>query len=156
MKIYSANSEATVTLTTSIGLVATVGHFYRGEPVHIEHRIKVLKLRISERYDYFIGLSNLKAPSKIAVVDLNVGDEVVIKTDRGSYRVRITEVMPLGSKYFRYKFEPSIVDEGDSGSPVYYDNVIVGYVTHTNVFNSIAPMLDGLLEAAKKLGSTKS
>ena len=150
MKIYSANSVATVTFTTSTGLVATVGHFYRGEPLYLEGGIKVVKVVISEKYDYFIGYSQFKHPSVVAVAELGIGDKVVIRTDRRDIEVTITDVIPYG-KYKRYKFEPRVIEEGDSGSPVLIDEKIVGYVTHVNSFMSIEPILIEITNLAKKM-----
>lgn len=164
MKIVSANSEATVTLTTSVGIIATVAHFYRGEPLYIRgvgnNHIRVMKLRLSDKYDYFLGYTeHLKIPSKVAVVDLDRGDEVIVKTDRGSYTVKITDVIPIG-RYYRYKFTPRVADDGDSGSPVYLrtddGDVIVGYLTHVAAFTSIAPILDAITEEMKKFAKAKT
>ena len=154
MKIYSANNVATVTFTTSTGLVVTVGHFYRGEPLYLEGGIKVTKIVVSEKYDYFIGYSQFRYPSVVAVADLGIGDRVIIRTDRRDIEVVITNVIQYG-KYKRYMFEPRVIEEGDSGSPVMIDDKIIGYVTHVNSFMSIEPVLDAIVNIAKRMKKTE-
>ena len=150
MKIYSGNSHATLTLTTGGGFVATVGHFFRGEPLYLEGGIKVVKVELSTAYDYFIGFCEYKKPTNIGVVNLDVGDTVIIRTDNRDIAVKIVEALPFG-KYYRYKFTPRGISNGDSGSPVIYEDMVVGYVTHDNAFSSIAPILEALYKWARKL-----
>lgn len=156
MKIYSGNSYATLTLTTSSGLVATVGHFYRGEPIYLENGFKVMKVEISEKYDYFIGYTDFTKPSKVALIDLEVGDEVIIRTDKRDIRVTITDKF-LHGKIYVYKFYSGFIEEGDSGSPVIYgDDIIVGYVTHKNLFYSIRAIIEGIDKLMKRVAQKSS
>lgn len=150
MKIYSGNSFATVTLTTKGGFIASVGHFYMGEPLYLEGGIKVIKVELSTTYDYFIGFCDYKKPTNVGLINLDVGDTVVIRTDHGDIKAKITEVLPVGKSY-KYKFLPRAITKGDSGSPVIYEDLVVGYVTHENAFNSISVVLDSLQRLAKRL-----
>jgi len=155
VKIYSGNSYATVTLTTGGGFIASVGHFFRGEPLYLEGGIKVAKVELSKTYDYFIGFCEYKKPTKVGIVDLDVGDTVFIRTDNRDIEVKIVEVLPLG-KYYKYKFTPRAISKGDSGSPVIYDDMVVGYVTHEIAFNSIAPVLEAIYKWIKKLSKSSA
>jgi hypothetical protein len=156
MKIYSGNSYATLTLTTNVGLVATVGHFYRGEPIYLENGFKVMKVELSEKYDYFIGYTDFTKPSKVALMDLQVGDEVIIRTDKRDIRVTITDKFQHG-KTFVYKFFSGFIEEGDSGSPVIYGNdVIVGYVTYKNLFYSIYPVFEAMDKLMRRVAQKSS
>ena len=148
MKIYSGNSYATVTLTTQGGIIATVGHFYRGEPLYLEGGIKVGKIELSTAHDYFIGFCEYKKPSTVAIAQLNVGDTVIIRTDKRDIPAKIAEVIPE-RKYNRYKLTSKVTSRGDSGSPVIYEGHIVGYVTHENAFTSIAPILEAIQRIVK-------
>jgi len=151
MKIYSRNRSATVTLTTSQGIVATVGHFYRGDPVTLDNGYFVSTAVVSTTYDYYLGVTDFRHPTKVAIVDL-IGKTVEIHTDRGVYTARVERKIDDVT----YILDKHIAVDGDSGSPVMIDGIVVGYITHTNAIKSIKPVLRGILSLAKKLTPSTS
>lgn len=133
MKIYSKGREATVTFITSHGIVFTVGHFYRGNPVLIENKIPVKVLTISKNLDYLIGITPLRIGAKINLLAFDYNMPIIIKGNTEKYG-RIIE--PVDN--FRWLTSIPVV-EGESGSPVIdpETKAIIGYVTHGVISGSI-------------------
>lgn len=141
MKIYSKGNEATVTFITSQGVVFTVGHFYRGEPVLIENRIPVRTVTVAKRMDYYIGVAPIKMGATIAIEPLDYNMQIMIKGNTVKYGRLIR---PLNI-FFWLSDIP--VSKGESGAPVLdMEGKIIGYVTHGTIGGSIIrPFNDTLL-----------
>lgn len=125
MKIYSKGNEATITFVTQDGIVFTVGHFYRGEPVLIEKRIPVKTITIAKVMDYYIGISPLKIGSTINFSQLDYDMPIRVEGNTKKYgRV----LKPISERLWLTNVP---VVAGESGSPVLDENdAIIAYVTH--------------------------
>lgn len=126
MKIYSKGREATVTFVTSKGVVFTVGHFYRGNPVLIENKIPVKMITVARVMDYFIGVTPLRIGVNINLSMLDYNMPIIINGNTTKYG-RVKE--PVDT--FRWSTNIPVV-EGESGAPVIdqENNAIIAYVTH--------------------------
>lgn len=142
MKIYSKDREATVTFITSTGLVFTVGHFYRGQPVLIEGKIPVKTLTVAKKLDYYMGIAPIRMSATLSVEPLDYNMQIVVRGNTVKYG-RI--LAPL-NQFFWLTNVP--VSKGESGSPVLtLDGKIMGYITHASIHGSIMrPFNDMLLK----------
>ena len=140
MKIYSKGREATVTFITSQGVVFTVGHFYRGEPVLIENRIPVKTFSIAKIMDYYIGVAPIRMGATIAIEPLDYDMQIMIKGDTVKYGRLIK---PLNAFFWLTNIP---VTKGESGAPVLdMQGKIIGYVTHASPNGSIIRPFNDML-----------
>lgn len=132
MKIYSNGREATVTFITSTGVVFTVGHFYRGEPVLVENRIPVKTITVAKIMDYYLGVAPIKSRATIVITSLDYNMQIMIKGNVTKYgRV----LRPLNTFFWLTNIP---VTSGESGAPVLdMQGRIIGYVTHASPNGSI-------------------
>lgn len=143
MKISSRGNVATVTFVGKIGLVASVGHFYRGDPVLIDNTVPVEKIQLSTKYDYFLGYCNLRMGAKLTLVYPKKGMTVIINNRHYEIVDIVDEYRWEVNGYFR---------EGESGTAVYNENrEIIGYVIESSLVSSIIPVFKAIKQYLGKI-----
>ena len=120
-----------------------MGHFYNGEPVTLDDGRGVLTLYLNKKYDFYLGFTFTRGP----------GVELILSEPEGAVRVMTdsaSKTCTIVDKVDGYRYRISCnISAGDSGSPVYYADGIVGYMTHTNIFVHVKPIYDAMVRLMK-------